>query len=68
VSLQPKMGSTTDWGLGKTLKVPQCNKNISKALQSVGLGADPLGIAKQMKMDNIRSRTFCLSVCCTKKA
>ena len=54
-------------GLGKALKVPQCNKNISKALQSMGLGTDPLGIAKQMRMDTIRSRAFCLSVCCIKE-
>lgn len=61
------MDSTTDWGLGKALKVLQCNKNISKALQSVGLGTGPLGIAKQMRMDTILSRAFCLSVCCIKK-
>jgi hypothetical protein len=61
------MGRTTDWGFEEELKVPQCNKNISKAFQSVGLGTDPLEMAKQMKIDTIRSRTFCLSVCCIKK-
>jgi hypothetical protein len=61
------VGSTTNRGLGEALKVSQRNKNISKAFQSFGLGTDPLGISKQMRMDTKWFRTFCLYVCCIKK-
>jgi hypothetical protein len=61
------MGSTTGWGLGEALKFPQCNKNISKALQRAGLEPDPLELVKQVRMDTIRSRAFYLSACFIKK-